>query len=124
MGQILHKRAKTTHAIREAIQRSEASIASLAREYKLNYKTVAKWKKRDTVDDAPMGAKRVHTVLTPHEEEIICAFRRKTEFPLDDCYISLKEIIPKLSRSNLHRCLKRHGLNRLPKEKKSTPRFC
>ena len=122
MGQILHKRAKTTHEIREAIQRSEASIASLAREYKLNYKTVAKWKKRKTVNDAPMGAKRVNTVLTEHEEEIICAFRQKTQLPLDDCYISLKEIIPKLSRSNLHRCLVRHGLNRLLQPEKSIPK--
>ena len=71
MGQILHKRAKTTHEIRETIQRSKASIASLAREYNLNYKTVAKWKKRDTVNDAPMGAKRVNTVLTPHEGPVL-----------------------------------------------------
>jgi hypothetical protein len=33
---------------------------------------------------------------------------------LDDCLYSLQETIPKLTRSSLHRCLKRHGINRLP----------
>lgn len=31
-------------------------------------------------------------------------------------YIALKDKIPKLSRSNLHRCLQRNGLSRLPKD--------
>jgi transposase-like protein len=37
---------------------------------------------------------------------------------LDDCFIALKDSIPNLSRSNLHRCLKRNGLSVLPKEAK------
>ena len=41
--------------------------------------------------------------------------------PLDDVYIALKEKIPNLTRSNLHRCLKRNGLNVLPKEEESSP---
>ena len=56
MGQVLHGSAKTTHAIRAALQRSQASIKELSERYDLNPKTVAKWKKRDFVDDAPMGA--------------------------------------------------------------------
>ena len=56
MGQVLHGSAKTTHAIRAAIQRSQASIKELSERYDLNPKTVAKWKKRDFIDDAPMGA--------------------------------------------------------------------
>jgi transposase-like protein len=119
MGQILHKRAKTTHAIRAELQRSEASIKELSKLYNLNPKTVAKWRKRSSVEDAPMGAKKLRTVLTKQDEEIICAFRQKTLLPLDDCYIALKEAIPALTRSNLHRCLRRHGLNRLPKEESS-----
>jgi len=39
---------------------------------------------------------------------------------LDDVFISLKAQIPALTRSNLHRCLKRHGLNRLPVEEAGT----
>ena len=116
MGQVLHKRAKTTHAIRAELQRSKASIKELSSLYNLNPKTVSKWRKRSSVEDAPMGAKKLRTVLTKQEETIICAFRQKTLLPLDDCYIALKETIPLLTRSNLHRCLKRHGLSRLPTE--------
>ncbi len=57
MGQILHGCAKTTIAVRAAIQRSQATIKELNEQYNLNPKTVMKWKKRDFVDDAPMGPK-------------------------------------------------------------------
>ena len=43
-------------------------------------------------------------------------FRKSTNLSLDDCYIALKESIPNLSRSNLHRCLKRNGLSVLPQK--------
>jgi transposase-like protein len=118
MGQVLHKRATTTQRIRAEIQQSEESIAVLAKRLCLNPKTVMKWRKRDTVEDSPMGSKSLRTVLTRQDEEIICAFRSKTLLPLDDCYIALKDQIPLLSRSNLHRCLRRHGLAVLPKEEK------
>ena len=116
MGQILHARAKTTHGVREEIQNSSQSIRKLAAKYNINFKTVLKWKNRDEVEDKPMGAKKLNTVLTGIEENIICAFRKTTLLPLDDCYLALRDQIPKLSRSNLHRCLKRHGLSVLPKE--------
>ena len=57
MGQILHSSAKTTHAVRAAIQRSKASIQELASRYDLNPKTVMKWRKRAFLYDAPMGPK-------------------------------------------------------------------
>ena len=41
-------------------------------------------------------------------------FRRRTLLPLDDLMGCLRESIPKLSRSSLHRCLLRHGISRLP----------
>jgi hypothetical protein len=34
--------------------------------------------------------------------------------PLDDCLYALQATIPSLTRSALHRCQKRHGINRLP----------
>lgn len=118
MGSILHPNAKTTPRVRKEIQESKESINKLAEKLNLNPKTVAKWKKAKRVEDKKSGPIRVNTVLTELEEQIICEFRRTTKLPLDDVLISLKEHIPKLTRSNLHRCLKRHGLNVLPEEDK------
>ena len=115
MGQILHGSATTTHAIRAAIQRSKAPLKDLAARYGLNRKTVAKWRKRAFVDDAPMGPRVPRsTVLSSEEEEIIVTFRKHTLLPLDDCLYALQATIPHLTRSSLHRCLKRHGISRLP----------
>ncbi len=41
-------------------------------------------------------------------------YRRRTRFSLDDCFHVLEQAIPGLSRSALHRCFRRHGLNRIP----------
>ena len=71
MGQARHKRAATTHEVRAAIQRSSASIKELAARYGINPKTVQKWRRRDSVEDAPMGAKRPSTVLSEQDEAII-----------------------------------------------------
>jgi transposase-like protein len=118
MGQLLHGCAKTTHAIREELQRSEASIAVLSQRYHINPKTVQKWKKRkdEGVEDRSNAPKKPYTVLTEADEACIIAFRQLTQLPLDDCYDVLAEQIPALNRSNLYRCLKRHGLSRLPEE--------
>jgi Integrase core domain len=45
---------------------------------------------------------------------VVVAFRRHTLLPLDDCLYALQPTIPHLTRSSLHRCLKRHGISRLP----------
>jgi len=115
MGQVLHGSATTTHAIRAAIQRSQASAAELSQTYGINPKTVLKWKQRSCVEDRKTGPKRPHsTVLSIEEEAVIVAFRRHTLLPLDDCLYSLQPTIPHLTRSSLHRCLQRHGISRLP----------
>ncbi len=115
MGQVLHRGATTTEAIRRAIQHSQESLRTLARRHGINPKTVAKWRKRCSVVDLPTGPKQPHsTILTPEEEAIIVAFRRHTLLPLDDCLYALQATIPRLTRSSLHRCLARHGVSRLP----------
>ena len=48
------------------------------------------------------------------EEAMIVEFRRRTLLPLDDVMGCLKDSIPNLTRSSLHRCLERHGISRLP----------
>lgn len=115
MGQIRHGSATTTHAVRAAIQRSQASLAQLSRELGINPKTVAKWRKRATVEDMKTGPSEPRsTILTEAEEAAVVAFRRHTLLPLDDCLYALQPSIPHLTRSALHRCLQRHGISRLP----------
>lgn len=123
MGQILHGSATTTHAVRAAIQRSKASIQELSERYGVNPKTVIKWKKREFVDDAPMGPKEARsTVLSREEEALIVAFRRHTLLPLDDCLYALQATIPHLTRSSLHRLFQRHDISRLPDVEGAKPR--
>lgn len=115
MGQILHNSARTTAAVRRAIQYSQESLMALSKRYSINPKTVAKWKKRTSVSDLPTGPKDARsTVLTMEDEAIIVAFRKHTLLPLDDCLYALQATIPQLTRSSLHRCLQRHGISRLP----------
>jgi len=115
MGQVLHGSARTTAAIRRALQRSEESIRVLARRYGISPTTVQKWRKRETTADMPMGPADPHsTTLSLEQEAMIVAFRRHTLLPLDDCLYALQPSIPGLTRSSLHRCLQRHGISRLP----------
>ena len=115
MGQVLHGSARTTEAVRRAIQRSEESVRALAGRYGISPTTVQKWRKRTHATDAPMGPQAIHsTVLTTEEEAMVVAFRRHTLLPLDDCLYALQPTIPHLTRSALHRCLQRHGISRLP----------
>jgi hypothetical protein len=61
-----------------------------------------------------MGPEPASTVLSAEQEAIAVAFRRHTLLALDDCLHALQATIPHLSRSALHRCFQRHGINRLP----------
>jgi len=122
MGQVLHGSARTTAAVRRAIQHSQESLRALARRHGINPKTVAKWRARASVADQRTGPKDPRsTVLSPEDEAIIVAFRRHTLLPLDDCLYALQATIPRLTRSSLHRCLQRHGISRLPETDGNKP---
>ena len=115
MGQVLHRSATTTEAVRRAIQHSQESMRALARRHGINPKTVAKWKKRESTADRRTGPTVPRsTVLSVEQEAIIVAFRKHTLLPLDDCLYALQATISQLTRSSLHRCLERHGISRLP----------
>src|SRR5215218_6497657 len=76
MGQVLHGSARTTEAVRRAIQLRQESVRAAARRYGVSPTTVQKWRKRQTTADARMGPKGARsTVLTPEEEAIVVAFR-------------------------------------------------
>ena len=123
MAGVLHGSARTTPRVRAELQASKATTSVLARLYRLSRTTVAKWRSRSGTSDAPMGPReRRSTVLTPVEEAMIVAFRRRTMLPLDDVMGCLRDSIPKLTRSSLHRCLERHGISRLPATEVKTAR--
>ena len=118
MGRILlHGSARTTPAIRTEIKElyntKKLKVKEISGIFNISRPTVYKWIKRKDNKDLKMGTKTPNTVLTKLEEQIICATRRSTLLSLDDLYIVLKDKIPKLSRSNLHRCLQRNGISNL-----------
>ena len=114
MGELLHANAKTTIRVRKEIQESKESLAKLAKKYSLNIKTVARWRKSESVADKPSGPIKIISSLSDIDQQIVCEFRRITKLSVDDCYISLKDRIENLSRSNLYRCLKRNNLHIIP----------
>ena len=68
-----------------------------SRRHGINPKTVVKWKRRTSTDNAPMGPKTARSaVLSQAEEAIVVAFRRHTLLPLDDCLYALQATIPRL----------------------------
>ena len=117
IGQVLHGSATpTTPAVRRAIQHSQESvrapahtIASIRRRYRSG-STAKQWRiARQRLDRR--GARS--TVLTRRERSCggclpICAFAS------DDCLWPATHNTRPLTRSSLHRCFQRHGIERLP----------
>lgn len=85
MEQVRDGSATTTQAVRAAIQRWQASIAALSRELGIDPKTVAKWRKRQMLEDRKTGPKEPRsTVLSADEAAIVVACQRHRLLPLDD----------------------------------------
>jgi transposase-like protein/transposase len=131
MNIMLHKRARTTHATRKEIQDSTLSERALAKKYNLHRATISKWKNRDTVEDYSHRPHELHATLSSIEETIVIELRKSLLLPLDDLLVIVHEFInPKMSRSALDRCLRRHGVSNLKnlmpvddKEKKPVKSF-
>ena len=71
----------------------------------ITVKTVAKWRKCETVEDRKTRPTHPSSmVLNADEEAMIVAFRRHTRLPTDDCLYALQPTIPHLTRSSLYRC--------------------
>jgi IS30 family transposase len=103
----------TTPKTRAYIQQSSASVAGLAAELGVSETTVRRWKGRKTVADGSHTPKRLAVSLTPLEEELVLELRHKLALALDDLMEVMRRCVnAKLSRSAIHRCLKRHGVSR------------
>ena len=111
----LHANATTTPRTRSYIQRSKASTAALARELGVNAKTIDRWRGREDVADRSHRPHRILTTMTPVEERLTVELRSTLALPLDDIVEVMRRCLnPQLSRSQVHRCLQRHGVSRRP----------
>lgn len=116
MLQKLHKNARTTLSIRREIQENKESINSLAKKLGLSWKTVAKWKKRKTIEDLSSKPKRLRTTLSQYEEDLIVFERKKFKKTTEEIYFSLENKIDNLYPVKIYRVLKRHNLSVFPEE--------
>ncbi len=121
MGQILHRRATTTQEIRNKIKQEKGAISSIAKKYNIAWSAAKKWQSRDTLEDKPMGNGRANSNLTLDEDWLICEVRKLTWLPLDDLWLLLQSMFPKLSSSALHRVLQYYGISKKPKELQQKP---
>ena len=72
--------------MRRAIPQRQERLATLATRDDVNPKTVATWKQRTQVHEAPMGPKPPRsTILTCAEDALMVAVRTHPLWPLDDC---------------------------------------
>jgi transposase len=114
MNITLHKRARTTPAIRREIQQSGLSERKLAAKYGISRDTVRKWKHRDTVEDYSHTPHNLDTSLTAFQEEIVIELRTSLLLPIDDLLVVRRKFLfSTMSRSALDRCLRRHGVSNL-----------
>jgi hypothetical protein len=108
--------------VHRAIQHRQESITKLAARGDLNPNTIATWQKRAYVPHAPMGWQPPHsTGLTKEQEALIATCRRHTLLALDDGLSAWPSTIPHLTRSLLHRCVKRGAISRLPASQGDKP---
>lgn len=96
--------------LRRAIRDSRGSVRAVAARYGVNPKTVVRWRAERPAADRRPAARG----LSPGEEALALVFRQHSRLPLDDCLAALVRLLPRLSRSALHRCYQRHGLSRVP----------
>jgi transposase-like protein len=119
----LHKNARTTPAVRAEIAASTERACALGARYGVTEATIYKWKKRDSVVDKSHTADRLQTTLTVAQEAIMVELRKALFLPLDDLLAVTREFVcPDVSRSGLHRCLRRHGVGNLHAFKPATPK--
>lgn len=112
----LHANATTTPKIRAYIQASTAPVADLARQLGVSERTVSRWRSRTDVRDRSHRPHRIATTMTPLEERLAVELRTAVALPLDDIVEVLRRCVnPKLSRSQVHRCLQRHGVSAKPR---------
>ena len=121
MGGVLHGGARTTPRVRAPnSKRRKGAAVPLLRPLRAEPEDRRQVAQADHDIGCADGTARSeeHGAGRRPEEAIVVAFRQATMLlPLDDVLGCLRDTIPSLSRSALHRCLQRHGISpRLPVE--------
>lgn len=112
----LHANATTTPKTRAYIQSSTAPVAELAAELGVSDRTIRRWRARSVTEDRSHRPKRMAISLSPLEETLVSELRARLDMPLDEIVETMRRCVnAKLSRSAIHRCLKRHGVNQRSK---------
>lgn len=108
----LHANAALTPAKRAYVRTSPASVTHLARELGVSQTTVRRWKGRDAITDRSSRPHRLLTRFTLEEEVIVRELRTRLSLSLDDILEVMRRCVrPDISRSALHRCLRRLDLS-------------
>lgn len=108
----LHANATTTPRTRALIQASKAPVAELAHTLGVSETTVRRWKRRSSIADRAHTPKRLAISLSVLEEQLVAELRTHLHLPLDDIVEVMRRCAnPKLSRSAIYRCLKRHAVS-------------
>lgn len=118
----LHANATTTHRTRAHIQASDRSVSELASEFGVHEKTIRRWRSRTTTNDRSHRPHHIQTRFSAAEEEIAVELRTRLGLSIDDITeVMCRCLRPDISRSALHRCLKRHGASARPVRDKQKP---
>jgi transposase len=116
----LHANATTTPKTRAYIQQSRLPVRDLAAELGVSETTIRRWRGRTTVMDRSHAPKSRTTRLTLVEERLIRELRSQALLMLDDITEVMRRCVrASISRSAVHRCLVRHGLNKVAKPDKA-----
>ena len=115
----LHANAATTPRTRAYIQSSGQPAATLARELGISETTVRRWQQRPDVADRASTPHTLATGFSAEDEEIAVELRTRLALSLDDALEVMRRCLrADISRSALHRCLKRRGVSQRPADPK------
>lgn len=103
---------------RACIQSSGAPVVALAEEFGVGETTVRRWRSRTTVTDRPCTPRRLPLSLSAVEEQLVVELRGMLALSQGDTLVMRRCVRVGLSRSAIHRCLARHGINRRPRAAK------
>jgi hypothetical protein len=95
------------------IQLSDLPMTVLAKRLDVTVETIARWKQRDSVEDRSHTSHRLQTTLSPEQEAIVLVLRKTLDLSLNDLLAVVHEFShPTITRSALHRMLKRHSVSK------------